>query len=116
MAHLREESRMPQEELLRRIDRELVRLKLSDRKACLLAQQRAIPGVKVGIDFIRDIRRRGHSPKADKLSALASVLGVSPDYLISVSESASPGATTRYATIQVKGAVQAGVYREAIEW
>lgn len=66
--------RMAQTELLRRIEDLLARRGMSDRRASQLAG--------LGVDFIRDIRRRGHSPNAAKLARLAQVLEVTPNYLL----------------------------------
>lgn len=102
---------MRQGELLKRIDERLAFLRLSDRKAALRAE--------VGVDFIRDIRRRDHSPKADKLARLATVLGVPAAYLLDAIAPEAPSLkerSIRLGNIHVKGAVQAGVWREAIEW
>ncbi|RVT99074.1 helix-turn-helix transcriptional regulator [Rhodovarius crocodyli] len=103
---------MVETELLKRIDARLKELKLSDRKASLKAE--------AGVDFVRDIRRRGHSPNAAKLARLARVLGVTPAFLLEANEAAvpQPMLQPRFAMrqIQVKGEVQAGIWREALEW
>lgn len=103
---------MAQEELLRRIEERLAAVKLSERKALLKAD--------IGLDFIRDIRRRGHSPAAAKLARLAQVLGVPPGYLYQAVEETAPQPRLQpneaLVDLYVKGFVQAGMYREAIEW
>lgn len=100
---------MGQERLLERIDRHLREQRLSDRKASLLAQ--------VGPDFIRDIRRRGHSPKAEKLVALARVLKIdAAELLEGIDLRNEPPQAVRLKKIQVRGAVQAGAWRESVEW
>lgn len=102
--------------LLAKIDVLLSAKGLSDRKACLKARE---INPAVGVDFIRDMRRRGHPPRSDKLAALAQVLEVSPASLVEVLEgrtvfpSLIPVQTTQ---IEVRGSVQAGVWRDAIEW
>ncbi|MBS1079131.1 LexA family protein [Gluconobacter kondonii] len=105
---------MSVESLLAKIDVLLAAKGLSDRKACLKARE---INPAVGVDFIRDMRRRGHPPRSDKLAALAQVLEVSPASLVEVLEGQKtllePIHTTQ---IEVRGDVQAGVWREAIEW
>ena len=103
---------MPFTDLLRRIDERLEALKLSDRKASMMAVKSP--------DLVRDMRRFGKAPKADKLVALANVLEVPPAYLLQAIEGASARAVMAPAlelqSIFVKGEVQAGVWREALEW
>lgn len=60
--------------LAERIDQRLDELKMSASKA-----SREATG---GPDTIRDIRRRGVTPAADKLAALAEVLGTTTDWLL----------------------------------
>ena len=64
---------MPPSELLRRIEERLAAMPMSERRAVTLAG--------VGADFIRDLRRRGYSPKAEKLARLARVLEVPLSFL-----------------------------------
>jgi repressor LexA len=107
-------ARMPFETLLNRIDERLAALKLSERKACLMA------GLKV--DAIRDIRRRGYAPKPQTMASLAKVLQVPTAYLVEAAVADSNTSPAQLAlsrpleTIFVKGFVQAGSWREAIEW
>jgi transcriptional regulator with XRE-family HTH domain len=61
-------------ELLRRIDARQAVLGLSDRATALQAG--------LGADFVRDMRRHFHPPKANKLVAIAAVLRVDPAYLL----------------------------------
>jgi transcriptional regulator with XRE-family HTH domain len=107
---LGENTAMPQSELLRRIEGRLTELGISERKACMRAN--------VGVDFVRDIRRRDHSPKVDKLSRLAKVLEVPAAYLSEAITEAptTAGAPFAMTTILVRGAVQAGIWNEATEW
>jgi repressor LexA len=111
---LRQIHRMAYELLLARIDERLRALGLSERKACMNAG--------VGVNTIRHIRKRGHAPKATNLAKLAEALGVPPNYFL---EAAAAGAEEekrassgpiRLASVFVKGDVQAGVWREALEW
>lgn len=64
--------RMDVTHLLRRIDLQLASAGISERAACL-ATHKIDPDVNV--DFVRDIRRRGHDPKVGKLMAFASAIG-----------------------------------------
>lgn len=99
-------------ELLQRIDQRMATLKLNDKTAAQMAG--------VGVDWIRDIRRRGHVPKADKLAALANVLGVPTSYLLDAVNVQPSQAQLQpmltLSTIHVMGDVQAGVWREAVQW
>ena len=99
-------------ELLRRIDARLKATGLTERKAGIESQN--------GPDFIRDIRRRHHSPKADKLVRLAKVLGVPPMHFIETTQEGldQPKLQPAFALgeVSVKGEVQAGIWREALEW
>ncbi|MBS1054796.1 LexA family protein [Gluconobacter kondonii] len=105
---------MSVESLLAQIDVLLAAKGLSDRKACLKARE---INPAVGVDFIRDMRRRGHPPRSDKLAALAQVLEVSPASLVEVLEGQKKPLEPIHTTqIEVRGDVQAGVWREAIEW
>lgn len=102
---------MAYELLLTRISERLGALGLSERKACIMAE--------VGLNSIRHIRTRGHAPKPDTLIKLAAVLGVAPAYFLEAAgEDVPPAKKSRVmlGTVFVRGAVQAGVWREAIEW
>ena len=105
---------MGQEALLKRIAERLATLGRSERQAVLKAE--------VGVDFVRDIRHRGHSPKVDKLARLAKALGKPLSYFTEVivpdSEETNRDAvsTISITSIHVIGDVQAGVWREATEW
>ncbi|MCX5613657.1 LexA family protein [Bombella saccharophila] len=112
------------ESLLHRLDVLLDEQGLSDRRACLKARE---INPAVGVDFLRDMRRRKHVPRSDKLAALAQVLGVSINSLmeeishngeaITVDSSAGASAPSLpVVQIQVCGEVQAGVWKEAQEW
>lgn len=109
-----------QARLLAIIDERLQALGLSERKASLNAVGKP--------DFIRDIRRRGHSPKADKLAALARVLQVPPARLLEAvepdpsdyDESAANLAGSELASsplniCYIVGNVEAGAWRTATE-
>lgn len=41
-------------------------------------------------DLVRDLRRRGHAPSADNLAKMATVLGVSVDWLVGKSNATAP--------------------------
>lgn len=100
---------MAYELLLSRIEERLRALKLSERKACLMAE--------VGVNSIRHIRSRGHAPKPDTLRKLATVLKVPSSYLLeAAAEAPADHAPIGMTTVFVRGAVQAGIWREAIEW
>lgn len=106
---LRDISVMSQDELLRRIKDRLKAVGLSERQAVIQAN--------VGIDFIRDMRRRGHSPKAEKLAALARVLQKPPSYFLEALEPDSVSSLVPpLRVVIVRGAVQAGIWQEAVEW
>lgn len=109
---------MSMTDLLAVIDERLKKLGLSDRRACLLAQAH---NSAVGVDFIRDMRRRGHAPKADKLAALAVALEISSQVLLSALAHAEGSEKPRHLMpasiepIEVRGFVQGGVWRSALE-
>lgn len=75
-------------------------------------------------DFIRHMRSAKNAPKVDKIFALARVLDVNPSVLLRHISSQSdvllgdamPYRPENMATIPVVGAVQAGVFTEALEW
>ncbi len=110
-------SRMSIESLLTRLDILLKEQGLSDRKACLRARE---INPAVGVDFLRDMRRRKHLPRTDKLAALARVLGVQVSTLVAeVSRGAADeeiDIAMPVTQIEVCGEVQAGVWKEAQEW
>lgn len=104
--------------LISRIKERLDALKLSERKACIMAD--------VGLNAIRHIRVRGHAPKAETLAKLADVLGVPAAYFL---EAAAEGGRNNdlrpkaagmmpipIEAVYVKGFVQAGAWQEALEW
>lgn len=111
-----------QQQLLTIIADRLRALGLSERKAVLAAD--------VGEDFIRDIRRRGHSPKADKLVRLARVLQIPPARLLEAAELRGNGhgepesiinfqgselAQAHLSLCYIVGNVEAGAWRSAVE-
>ena len=102
---------MVHDKLLARIDDRLRALGLSERKASLKA------GLKV--DAIRVIRR-GHHPRVDTLVALAGALGVPAAYLLEAAAGTpldqAKGAPIALEPVLVRGAVQAGVWRDGTEW
>ncbi|MFT8484278.1 MAG: helix-turn-helix domain-containing protein [Gluconobacter cerinus] len=64
--------------------------------------------------YVRDILKgKSKNPEASKLARIAQVLGCTSDDLLGKGASVTPIHTTR---IEVRGDVQAGVWREAIEW
>ncbi|BCZ75881.1 LexA family transcriptional regulator [Gluconobacter oxydans] len=101
---------MSVERLLAKIDVLLAAKGLSDRKACLKAGE---INSAVGVDFIRDMRRRGHPPRSDKLAALAQVLEVSPASLVEVLEGqkTSLEPVSDFNQVPVIGYVQAGIFQ-----
>lgn len=106
---LRQIYRMAYETLLARIDERLKALGLSERKACIQAE--------IGINTIRHIRSRGHAPKPANLAKLATVLRVPQAYLLeAATEVDGVPSAMQLSAIFVRGAVQAGAWREAIEW
>lgn len=106
---LRQIYRMAYETLLARIDERLKALGLSERKACIQAE--------VGLNTIRHIRKRGHAPKPASLAKLAAALGVPQSYFLDAAGGVQDTpATMPLSAIFVRGAVQAGAWREAIEW
>jgi repressor LexA len=70
----------------------------------------------VGEHALRNIEK-GHAPKPATLTKLAQALKVPPSYfLLAASQEEGKPGTLRTETIFVRGAVQAGVWVEAIEW
>lgn len=64
--------------------------------------------------YVRDILKgKSKNPEASKLLRIAQVLGCTSDDLLGKGSSVTPVHTTQ---IEVRGDVQAGVWREAIEW
>ena len=110
MPAARHNFRMAYDALLARIAERLKALGISERKACLNA------GLKV--DAVRTIRN-GYAPKIETLQKLAVALGVPASYLTDVAAQTPPTgipASVPMARVYVRGAVQAGVWRDAIEW
>lgn len=103
---------MAYELLISRIAKCLDQAGLSETAACEAAG--------VGVNTIRHIRKRGHSPKIENLRKLALTLGVPATYFLEAAavgdEGDITGQLTNLQTIFVKGAVQAGVWTEAVEW
>lgn len=99
--------RMSNDLLLQRIQRRLRELNLSERKACLNA------GLKV--DAIRLIER-GHSLKADRLIKLATALNVPRGYLLDAVDEGRTAGKHAAREVFVRSDVQAGNWREAVEW
>lgn len=110
---LRQNIRMQTANIIHLIDTQLAAQGLSERKACLNAG--------LGVDAIRTMRR-GHAPRITTLQKLAPVLGVSVETLIAAlpAEAGTPQGASRSTmnliVITVRGYVQAGRWREAIEW
>jgi SOS-response transcriptional repressor LexA len=97
---------MAYELLLARIEERLRAAEISERKACLNA--------RIGVNSVRHIRSRAHAPKPDTLAKLAKELNTPPAYFLDAATTeGEPIALTR---IFVRGAVQAGAWRQAIEW
>lgn len=68
----------------------------------------------VGATYVRDIiEGRSLDPKTGKLVQIAKALGCTLDELLGKGSAVEPVHTTQ---IEVRGDVQAGVWREAIEW
>jgi transcriptional regulator with XRE-family HTH domain len=74
---------MSQSELLRRIAERCAAIGLTERQAVMAAG--------INLDFVRDIRRRGHSPKVDKLAKLAKALRTPLSYFTDAIVPASDG-------------------------
>jgi SOS-response transcriptional repressor LexA len=105
----RDISHMSQDLLLTRITERLATMKLSARKASMNA--------KLGPDYIRDLFRKPTSPSVDNLVALAQALGVPASYFIEAVQPEQDGLKpARLASVHVRGAIQAGVWKDAIEW
>lgn len=102
--------------LLTRLKERLDATGMSERKACITAG--------VGLNMIRHIRVRGHAPKPANLQKLAVALGVSPSYFLDAAAGDEPlrsnfsqeAEEIPVGTVFVKGAVQAGLWQEALEW
>jgi len=101
--------------LLRRIEDRLRQLKAANAK---MSERRILMSQNLDLATIRRIRDRGQRPGAPILAKLETGLQVPQGYLIeAVTErQASAKEPVPLATIYVIGAVQAGIYREAIEW
>jgi transcriptional regulator with XRE-family HTH domain len=99
---------MSLEKLIRRIEERMKVMRWSERETMRQAG--------VGETSIRNIRS-GHAPKPATLTRLAHALKVPPSYflLAAAPEEGRPG-VLRMETIFVRGAVQAGVWVEALEW
>jgi len=64
--------------------------------------------------YVRDILKgKSKNPEASKLARLAEALGCTSDQLLGKGSTVSPIHTTQ---IEVRGDVQAGVWRDAMEW
>ncbi len=102
---------MTSDALIDAIKGKLGELKLSERKACLRAG--------LHVDAIRRIRD-GFAPKIATLQKLAPVLGLQADYLISLAGlSLAPPVRAGPLPLEqvfIKGYVQGGAWRDAIEW
>ncbi|HZH27891.1 MAG TPA: XRE family transcriptional regulator [Azospirillaceae bacterium] len=97
--------------LAERIQARLDALKLSPRKASLNAKQSP--------DFVRNILRGlSQNPRASALQALADVLNVPVEYLTEVAgqDQAAGLRQVGLSKVFVMGAVQAGLWQEAVEW
>ena len=113
---LRHNYRMAYELLQQRIAERLKVIGISERAACLKAG--------VGVNTVRHMRKRDHSPKIENLVRLAAVLRVPASYLLDAAAEAEtedgndkmPLRPVSVMTVYVKGAVQAGVWADAIEW
>lgn len=100
---------MGNEQLIARIEARLQELKVSERKLLL----------NHGLDLatIRRIRSRGQIPGSAILSKLEAALKVAPGYLFEVvSDRPTSPVGVPLDTILVRGEVQAGVWRTAVEW
>lgn len=97
------------EELLNIIDDRLAALKISERKACLNADLK--------VDAIRRIRQ-GFNPRVGTLQRLAAILGIREDLMLSLAGTRIDGGSQGMvlSKIVVRGHVQAGAWRDAIEW
>lgn len=102
--------------LISRINERMAELGLSGRKACAMAG--------VGENSIRNIRA-GHAPKPATLHKLAQVLRVPDSFLLEAAAVATresgeapppQNKAPQIETVYVKGAVQAGLWQEALEW
>lgn len=109
--------------LIERIDSALKKAKVSERKAQIESG--------ISTDFIRNLRRRGSSPKAHNLIKLANYLNVPVDYFLEAIDETiadQPSIDKLVATqidtamhlptnvVYVKGDIQAGNWQDAIEW
>ena len=112
--------RMGVDLLLQRIKDSLAAVGLSERKALLMCRER---NPEVGLDFIRDMRRRGHDPKVGKLTVLAEVLQVPLTYLTDALGAEPdegdrlPAVLERVSTtrVPVRGVLQAGLWQSDFE-
>ena len=102
--------RMSIDALLDVIDQRLTALKMKDRKACIKAG--------LHVDAIRNMRRFRRPAHVATLAKLEIALGLSTGTLVDLAANAPPRerASVQLQRVMVRGAVQAGVWREAIEW
>lgn len=89
-----------------RIAERLKALAMSEREACLRAE--------INVDSVRRIRN-DFAPKPETLAKLAGALRVPPSYFLEAAALAESKGVP-LSSIFVRGAVQAGVWRDAIEW
>ena len=99
---------MPLELLIRRISERMSVMRWSERQTMREAG--------VGEHALRNIEK-GHAPKPATLIKLAHALKVPPSYfLLAAAQEEGRMGTLQMETIFVRGAVQAGVWTEALEW
>lgn len=99
--------------LVKKIEEILKREGLSERKACLNAG--------VSIDFIRNMRRNGNTPKTGNLIKLAQSLNIDVNIFLNALGQNVVTKTTasnfvKLKTVYIRGQVQAGQWTQAIEW
>lgn len=104
---------MSAERLVSHLEKLLASKGLSARKACMKAHE---INPSVGIDFIRDMKRRGHVPRSDKLMALAQALEVPASELLDLVDQGAPAKSGveiyhDLGRVPLVGKVQAGLWQ-----
>ena len=109
---LRQNHRMKYEALVRIIESRMREKKYSERKLMMLAG--------VGLKTLYHLKIREHAPKPENIRKIADALQLNPDSLLALAaqiDALQPSSEdVHLRSIHVKGAVQAGVWHEAVEW
>ena len=90
------------------------------RRALGLSERKMLSQANLGEKSIYHLRR-GHAPKPSTLAKLEALLGLPPAFLLDAAGGKRPQSSKDHhgvavETIFVKGAIQAGIWRSALEW